>query len=115
MSPATHLKKNAQFLNFLLKASPRQRCEIIKLSNSDQVKAITDCVRNVMKGNVPVTREQKHKLKSYKRILRKLMNKKVGINKRKHILVNQKGGFFSALLAPILTVAGSLLGDLLQR
>ena len=47
-------------------------------------------------------------IKKYKSALRKLVERKTSVKKKKDIL--QTGGFLSALLTPLLGVLGGLLG-----
>ena len=73
-----------------------------------------ECAKNILKGNVPLSRRQMSTLRRQKQNLRQLALKKVAVKKKKKIL--QKGGFISALLGPALSLLGSVvLPQLLQR
>jgi hypothetical protein len=67
---------------------------------------------NILRGNVPLTKLQKEKLKRNKAGLRALTKKSVSLEKKKAIL--QKGGFLGSLLAPIASVVTPLLSTLFQ-
>lgn len=76
---------------------------------------ICDCANNILKGNVPLNKEQYRYLQKYRCTLRQLSNKKLKIKDRKDILVNQRGGFLPSLLIPVLSVAGSLLSEVIRK
>jgi hypothetical protein len=64
---------------------------------------------NVLRGTVPLKKDQLKRLRAYKRNLQTLATKRPSMKKKKIAL--QKGGFVGALLAPVL----SLLGGLFNR
>ena len=64
-------------------------------------------------GNVSLPKDQKSKLRRYRKDLRMLMLKKTGLHKRKRIL--QKRGFLSALLVPLATSIPLPLVTILNR
>jgi len=68
---------------------------------------ISECAKNVLKGNVPLTDRQKMKLRRSQNDLRELSTKKTALQNKRRIL--QKGGFLTALLPPILGVLANLL------
>jgi hypothetical protein len=53
----------------------------------------------VLNGNIPISEEEKKRLKRHKYSLRELVKKKTSDKKRKHLI--QEGGFLGALI-PIL-------------
>ena len=55
------------------------------------VHCICDCVHNILQGNIPVTDEEKDRLKRHRHCLRELVKKKTPDKKRKHLI--QEGGF----------------------
>jgi len=67
---------------------------------------VSECAKNVIKGNVPLTARQKEKLRRSRKDLRALSVKKTALRRKRRIL--QKGGFLGALL-PLLGVLSSLL------
>ena len=105
---SVRIKKQIDFLKVLNKASAKQRQGIIEGANNELIKAICECALNCLKGNVPLTPAQKKKLIRHKGKLRSLANKKCPIAKKKAIL-KQKGGFFSALLGPLIAGIASLI------
>jgi len=94
-------------LKALHKASPGARKTLLKKHcNRDFVCCITECVKNLLKGNVPLNSIQKKKLSSKKKVLRQFALKKTTLNKKQKLI--QSGGFLGALLGPIISVLGGL-------
>ncbi|MCP4500443.1 MAG: hypothetical protein GY822_10830 [Deltaproteobacteria bacterium] len=81
--------------------------QFIRTADKDFVDCVSECAKNIIKGNVPLTPTQLKRLRREKNNVRALALKKTSLNKKKRIL--QKGGFLGALLPPVLGVLGSLL------
>ena len=78
----------------------KQKCNrIIDEGGMELVHCICDCVHDILKGNIPVTDEEKERLKRHRHRLRELVKKKTPDTKRKHLI--QEGGFLGSLI-PIL-------------
>ena len=73
------------------------------------MQCLCECALNILHGNVPLTTAQKQKLRCHKNTLRTLGSKKISLTKKKKKLVNQKGGFISALAGPVLGILGELI------
>lgn len=104
---SARLKKHFAKLTLLKEASTKQRKHILKNCNKNLLCCLCECAKNVLKGNVPMTNPQKSKLGRFKRRLRNLASKQTRIKIKKKIV--QTGGFIGALLAPVLSLLGSLL------
>jgi len=104
------LEKYAPCLRQLHKASsPAQKKMLKKLhKNSDFIKCLCECAKNIIKGNVKLTIGQREKVRQRKRSFRKLALKKTSLKEKRRIV--QSGGFLGALLGPIISVLGSLFG-----
>jgi len=81
--------------------------EYVKRCNRQFIDSVLECAKNVVKGNVPLTKAQMSKVRSRRQDLRALSVKKTSLTKNRKII--QKGGFLSALLAPALSVLAGLL------
>jgi hypothetical protein len=104
---SARLHRHVNLLRTLHKASSSQRQKLLKGSCSDDfVCCITECVKNLLKGNVPLNSAQKKKLASKKKVLRQIVLKKTSKSKKRKLI--QSGGFLGALLGPIVSVLGSL-------
>ena len=77
-----------------------------KHCNADFVRCICECVKNLLKGNVPLSPAQKKKLSSKKKHLREVVLKKTSLRKKLKLI--QSGGFLGALLGPIVSVLSGL-------
>ena len=106
------LKKHVNDLVYLQKARPCIRNHLTNKADRSLLDCLCECADNNLRGNVPLTKLQKEKLKRNKAGLRALMKKSVSLKKKKTIL--QKGVFLGSLLAPIAPVVAPLLSTLFQ-
>src|SRR6267154_774303 len=101
------LHRHVNLLKALYRASPATRKSLLKKHcNTDFVCCITECVKNLLKGNVPLNSVQKKKLSAKRKVLRQLALKKTSLRKKQKLI--QSGGFLGALLGPIISVLGGL-------
>ena len=105
---SARLKRNRLCLCLLAKTDHVLARAIIEKGNGDLVQSLYECAHSILKGNVPLKKSQKGRLRRYRKDLRALEKRKSALHERKRIL--QKGGFVGALLAPL---AKSLLAPLL--
>ena len=82
-----------------VKDCKQKRNHIIDVAGKELVHCISDCVLNVLNGNIPLDYEEKQRLRRNRHCLRELV-KKTSDKKRKHLI--QEGGFLGALI-PILS------------
>jgi len=94
-------------LKRLRKLGDRAKREYVRKCDREFVDCVSECAKNVIKGNVPLNARQKTALRRKRNDLRALAAKKTSQRKKRQIL--QKGGFLTALLPPVLSVLGSLL------
>ena len=106
---AQRLRKNHDFLKLLVKCTPVQRKAILKAADDALVRTICECVFNVLKGTVPVSKPTKKKLLVHKKPLIALAEKSTLLEKKKKLLVQHGGNFLSVLLPPVLRVLSSIL------
>jgi len=59
---AQQLSKNHDFFKLLAKCTPTQRKAILKVADDSLVRTICECVLNVLKETVPVSKPAKKKL-----------------------------------------------------
>ena len=78
--------------------------QYVKRCNRQFIDCVSECAKNVLKGNVPLSNAQMSKLRPRRRAL---SVKKTSLTKKRKII--QKGGFLSTLLAPALSVLAGLL------
>lgn len=89
----------------------KDKQNFLKNCKKEFIHSICECVRNVIKGRVPLKSNHLKCLARHKHTLRKLALKKTSLTDRKKIL--QKGGFLQVLLPSLISGLGSLLGNLL--
>lgn len=109
---SSRIKKHMHLLQFLCECKRTQRQALLASLNKEQLNAIYECIDNLVSGNIPISEKLKHQLSKRKAILRKLRNKQV--KNKKHLLI-QHGGFLPALLVPVLSIASSIIGGLLNK
>jgi len=69
---------------------------------------LCECAKNIIKGNVALTKAQRERIHKRKQSFRKLALKKTSLKEKRRIV--QRGGFLGALLGPIISALGSLFG-----
>src|SRR6218665_11480 len=89
-------KKHLAMLELFKKASPKVRSEILKNCTKSLLCCICKCAKNVLIGNVPLTKAQKTKLSRHKNKLRQLVLKKTRVADKKKLI--QTGGLLGALI-----------------
>ena len=95
---AQRLRKNHDFLKLLAKCTPAQRKAILKVADNALVRTICECVLNVLKGTVPVSKPAKKKLLPHKKSSIALAEKRTPNHKKKKLFVR-----------PVLRVLSSIL------
>lgn len=106
------LVRYAPYLKKLHQYSPRKRVKWMKqncINDKEFVNCICECARNILGGNVPLSNGQKRTLKKQKNKLRLLSLKKTSQKRKRQII--QSGGFLGAILGPVVSVLGGLLGN----
>jgi len=104
---ATRMKRFLPTLRKIHRKGDNAKREYVKRCNRQFIDCVSECAKNVLKGNVPLTNAQMSKLRLRRQDLRALSVKKTSLAKKRKII--QKGGFLSALLAPALSVLAGLL------
>jgi hypothetical protein len=101
------IKKNYHALNVLKSAQPKLRNAKISNCNRELFNCISECILNVLNGNLKVSDCAKQKLRKHKSVLRKVADKRVTPSAKKR-LINQRGGFFLPLLSAALPTLANL-------
>ena len=106
---AQRLRKNHDFLKLLVKCTPAQRKAILKVADDALVRTICECVLNVLKGTVPVSKPAKKKLLSQRKSLIALAEKSTPLIRKRNCWYNTEEKFLSILLPSVLRVLSSIL------
>ena len=101
------MKRFLPTLRRIHRMGEKAKREYVKRCDRQFIDCVSECAKNVLKGNVPLTDAQMSKLRPRRQDLRALSVKKTSLTKKLKII--QKGGFLSALLAPVLSVLAGLL------
>ena len=100
-------------LKKLHRMKAHERKKFIKTCGGKFIHELCECIKNLLKGNVPVKLAHLNCLQRHKQSLRALSQKKTSLSARKKIL--QKGGFLGILLKPLIGGLVSLLTSFLSR
>jgi len=100
------VKKFLPVLRRIRKMGDKARRDYIKKCNREFIDCVSECAKNVIKGNVPMTGPQKANLRRRRKDVRALAIKKTSLTKKRRIL--QKGGFLTALLPPVFSILSSM-------
>ena len=104
--------ENKDYLRLLSKLEkPSKRNQLIDIGNKDNINAICQCIRNVLKGNIHLKDHEINKLRKYKNTLFTLAKKNTSLIKKKQAL-KQRGGFLPFLLPLAVDLIGGLLGKI---
>ena len=103
------VKQHFHKLKALRLGKGKQLKKLVQNLQSDELRTICQCAANTLRGNVPLTKLQKTRLKRHRRILRLLAKKKVSLKHKKKLLLQAGKGIFPFLLAPILSAVASSL------
>ena len=82
---------------------------LLRKSPNSLIKALCECCNNLIKGNIPLSKQRLNRLRPYKRTLRKLVNSKVPLFKKRRILVQKGDGFLSLLIPAALSVLKTII------
>lgn len=105
--------QHIEYLTLLKKSAnnKKKRQALLDYADKDELSAVTECVQNILAGNVPLSKEQLKKLRRHKRRMRELSQDNISIVKHKRVL-NQSGGFLQAILPLALGALGPIIGGL---
>ena len=98
LSMTHRLRKNHDFLKFLVKCTPAQRKAILKVADDALVRTICECALNVLKETVPVSKTAKKKLLAHKKSLIALAEKKYTAPQEKETFGSTRRKFFKCLV-----------------
>jgi len=102
------LERHLYDLHLLNESRPRQQKLLLEQAPAGLVKAVCQCCDSLLKGNVQINQQQLQKLKRHRKQIRQLAGKG-SLDRKRRLLVDQKGGFIGALLAPLL---GPIIGGI---
>lgn len=101
--------ENLPVLRTLASAPPKLRRMILENGNLQLIKAIVECIENVLNGNIPMKPSTFKKLKKHKGALTAVSKTPNKLAQKKKVIIQKGGGFLPALLVPIITVLAEKL------
>ena len=106
------LQKQYQALRQLKETKNKKlRNAILQEGGKELIDCLCECVLNVIKGHVPLTKAQFKKLKRQRRPLEELANKKTSLKKKRRLLEQKGGILLPSLIAPLIgALAKGVLG-----
>lgn len=107
------IKRHAKALHYLASCDSNISKSVIKASKPDLICCLSEICHNLLRGNIPLTTKEKTKLTRYKKEIRGVADKKLTQQSKKRLI--QKGGFLSALLAPLVSLVGPLVKSIFEK
>jgi len=95
------VKKYLPVLKRIRKLGDRARRDYVRKCDREFIDCVSECAKNVIKGNVSLSDRQKARLRRNRNDLRAVSLKKTSLRKKRRIV--QKGGFLTALIPPVLS------------
>ena len=106
------VKRLLPILKRINKLGDKAKRQYVKKCNKEFVDCVSECAKNILRGNIPLTSNQTTKLRRNKKNLRSLATKKTSLKKERQIL--EKGGFLAALLPAVLSLLGGALSGVIK-
>lgn len=91
-----------------------KRSMLIDYANKEQIEAIAECIDNILRGNVPLNKNEAKKLKKHKNTMRTVTDRHTPIRRKKDVL-RQQGGFLSTLIPIAISALGSLVSGFMNK
>ena len=108
------MRKFLPLLKRINKLGKREKNQYAKRCNKEFLDCMSECAKNILRGNVLLSAKQKAALRCNRQNLRRLSIKKTLLKKKRQII--QKGGFLAGILSPVLaTLGGGVLSNLLSK
>ena len=89
----------------------KRRDSLVNLATPEEIRAITEIVKNCLVGNVPLHGDCLSRMKRHRKKLRLISQRRYPV-KRKKTLIKQTGGILSALIPLGVSALSSLIGQL---
>lgn len=105
---ASSVKTHQAVLRVLQSAKPNLRKAILAASDKSIIFAICEICDNLLLGNIPLSEDQKKKLRAYRKVLRQLAQRGEGWKTKKNHLVQHGGSFLPLLLSVVASVLPQL-------
>ncbi|GBN02643.1 hypothetical protein AVEN_15851-1 [Araneus ventricosus] len=88
------IKRHVHFLHVLTFCESPTKKFYIKIATNEQIKTLCEIYQNVLAGNV--SKAKVRQLYLYKKVIRQLADRNIPIARKRKLLTNQTGGFFTS-------------------
>ena len=115
MKTVPKIKKHYSFLKYAASLpAGKERRQLFRNASIDELKSICEICSNITHGNIPMSFKQRKKLCKYKKKIRCLADRKIGLVKKRRTLQQkdqtvQSGGFIGTLLGITIPLLASLI------
>lgn len=100
------------FLQLLAASKNAKRRKLLaQWADKNDLLAVSECIGNVLQGNVKLTPQQLNKLRRHKKSLRILARKSAKLADKRRA-ITQHGGILPMLIPAALSILGPLVGQL---
>jgi|APCry1669192269_1035402.scaffolds.fasta_scaffold62561_1 hypothetical protein len=107
---STSSKDNLRLLKILELCSPKLRQVLLQKADKKTVKCLVECVHNILhNSNIKLEKNIRKKLQKFKDPLRKIIDRKLSLKKRKQIICQRGGGIIPLILPPLLSLLASIV------
>ena len=111
---STRLEMTDAFIKVLAKSNPNQRKLLLRGATNQQLKGLFELCLNIIRGNLPLSSTEFHKLKRNRKTLESLASRRVPLYKKREI-VNQKGGFIGTVAKFAIPLLASIIASKLKK
>ena len=84
------MQQQRHFLHLFIQTTPIQRRALLRTVTKDQIKALSQIAHNIMKGNVPLSVTEQHKLKGERRLIHLLGDTRLGLVHKKRLVQSKQ-------------------------
>ncbi len=111
--PSKALEKHRPSIALLSECKPAVIKRFLQKTDPALVRAVSECCKNILSGNVNLSENEYKTLKRYHPQLKGLALKSTSNKKKKELI--QCGGFLQALIAPLIGLLGSVISGVIAR
>ena len=101
-------KRNSDLL-YICCQPPHFRKKLLIHADGELIRCICQCATKVLDGSIPITNDDKKKLKKYKRTLRQLREPQKTLSAKRKTIIQTGGGFLLSLIPAVVGALASLI------
>ena len=103
------VNNNRGLLQLLAHCPDHQRQFLLKTASPKQLHALVQVLYNILKGHIPISKENRRMLLPHKDALLNLARSNVPYKTKKRVLVQEGSCFIENVLAPVISSLGLLM------